>query len=146
MRAVVTRVRSASVTVEGAIVGAIGPGLLVLVGVAPEDTAETVARMAKKLVSLRIFADGAGKMNLDVRAIGGSCLIVSQFTLFGDTSRGNRPSFVGAAGPEVASERYDALCAQVAGLGVPVGRGVFRADMAVSSVNDGPVTLIVEQA
>jgi D-tyrosyl-tRNA(Tyr) deacylase len=146
MRAVVTRVASASVTVDGAVVGAIGRGLLVLVGVAPEDSAETVVRMAKKLVSLRIFADSAGKMNLDVRAVGGSCLLVSQFTLFGDTSRGNRPSFVGAAGPEVASERYDALCAQVAALGVPVGRGVFRADMAVASVNDGPVTLIVEQA
>ena len=146
MRAVVTRVASASVTVDGQQVGAIDRGLLVLVGVGPTDAAETVGRLAQKLVSLRIFADEAGKMNRDVRAVGGGCLLVSQFTLYGDTSRGNRPSFVGAAPPEQAEALYDALCDRVASLGVPVARGVFRADMAVASVNDGPVTLILEQA
>ena len=144
MRAVVQRVREAAVHVDGACVGAIGPGLLVLVGVAPGDGEAQLRWMANKLVHSRLFADADGKMNASLLEIGGAALLVSQFTLFGDVQKGRRPSFVGAAAPAVAAPCYAALCDAVASLGVPVARGIFGADMQVSLVNDGPVTLFLE--
>ncbi len=131
-------------SVDGRCVGSIGPGLLVLVGVAPGDGDAEVRWMANKLVHLRLFADADGKMNGSLAEVGGAALLVSQFTLFGDVQKGRRPSFVGAAPPAVAAPCYAALCDAVAALGVPVQRGIFGADMQVSLVNDGPVTLIVE--
>lgn len=139
MRAVVQRVSEARVTVEGRVVGEIGRGLLVLLGVAPTDGPAQVSWLASKIAGLRIFSDEAGKMNLSVAEIGGGVLVVSQFTLYGDASKGRRPSFVGAARPELAEPLYeafaDALGAQ---------RGVFGADMQVALTNDGPVTLILD--
>lgn len=139
MRAVVQRVSRAAVRVDGAVVGEIGPGLCVLLGVAPGDGPAQVAWMADKLEGLRIFADDAGKMNLSVRDVGGGVLVVSQFTLYGDVAKGRRPSFIGAAHPSVAEPLYLALADR---LGAP--RGVFGAHMDVELVNDGPVTLILE--
>jgi D-tyrosyl-tRNA(Tyr) deacylase len=144
MRAVVQRVASASVTVDGRITGAIGRGLLVLVGVAPTDGEAQARWLAQKLVGLRIFEDDAGKMNLDVREVSGGILAISQFTLFGDTSKGRRPSFAGAAAPAIAEPLYLLFCDLLAAEGVPVGRGVFGAHMDVDLRNDGPVTLVVE--
>jgi len=144
MRAVLQRVSRASVTVEGEAVGAIGPGLLVLLGVAPDDTTARIAWMADKAANLRIFADGEGKMNRSLLESGGAMLVVSQFTLYGDTRKGRRPSFTGAAGPEVAVPLYEAFLAAVRGLGVRVEAGRFGADMQVELVNDGPVTLVVD--
>ena len=144
MRAVVQRVRRASVTVDGASVGEIGAGLLVLVGVARGDAAEQAARLAARVVKLRIFEDDDGRFARDVRDAGGSVLAVSQFTLHADTSKGNRPSFSDAApGPE-AEPLYDAFCAAVAAEGLPVQRGQFGAHMQVELVNDGPVTIILD--
>lgn len=144
MRAVVQRVTEASVTVAGEVVGAIGPGLLVLLGVAPTDGPEQVDWMARKLVGLRIFADDEGRMNRSLLDGGGSMLVVSQFTLYGDCRKGRRPSFVGAARPEHAEPTYERFCEAVAALGPTVARGVFGADMAVALLNDGPVTLVVD--
>lgn len=144
MRAVVQRVSQAEVAVDGAVVGSIGPGLLVLVGVAPDDTAADAAALADKLVGLRIFRDDADKMNLSVVDIGGGVLVISQFTLYGDTRRGRRPSFVGAAAPVHAEPIVDAVAAGVSAAGVPTATGSFGADMAVRLVNDGPVTLVLE--
>jgi D-tyrosyl-tRNA(Tyr) deacylase len=144
VRAVVQRVTAASVSVDGAVVGAIGPGLLVLLGVAPADGPAQVAWMADKLGNLRIFEDpaspsGAGKMNRSVRDVGGGVLVVSQFTLYGDVSRGRRPGFDGAAKPDVARPLYEAVADALG-----AARGVFGAHMVVSLVNDGPVTLVVD--
>ena len=139
MRAVVQRVASARVTVDGAVVGAIDAGLLVLLGVAPGDGPAQVGWLAEKLANLRIFPDDAGKMNRSVRDTGGGVLVVSQFTLYGDASRGRRPSFVGAAPPELARPLYEALADALG-----AQRGVFGADMQVALVNDGPVTLVID--
>ncbi len=145
MRVVVQRVARASVTVEGRVTGSIGRGLLVLVGFAPGDTPETVEWMADKVAGLRIFADAEGKMNLDVGQVAGSLLVVSQFTLYGDASRGRRPSFVGAAAPEAAIPLYHAFIARLKARQLPVETGEFGAMMDVELVNQGPVTLILER-
>lgn len=144
MRAVVQRVKRAQVTVAGEIVGEIGPGLLVLLGVAHDDTADDVAWMAGKLTGLRIFEDDAGKMNLGLTDVRGSMLVVSQFTLLGDCQKGRRPSFIQAARPEVARPLYQQFVAAVGQLGIPTATGIFQAEMQVALVNDGPVTLVVE--
>jgi D-tyrosyl-tRNA(Tyr) deacylase len=145
MRAVVQRVSRASVTVGGQVVGRIERGLLVLLGVAPDDTPEHVRWLADKIVGLRIFRDDEGKMNRDVVEVGGGVLVVSQFTLYGDCSKGKRPSFISAARPEIAIPLYEAFLNAVKALGVPVAAGQFGADMSVELVNEGPVTLIVEK-
>ncbi|MEA2388251.1 MAG: D-aminoacyl-tRNA deacylase [Thermoleophilaceae bacterium] len=139
MRALVQRVSSASVTVEGEVVSTIGPGLLVLLGVGRGDGREAAERMVRKLLALRVFEDGDGRMNLAAADVGAELLCVSNFTLYGDTRRGNRPSFVDAAPPEDAEPLYDLVRD---GLGASGGR--FGATMAVELVNDGPVTLLVE--
>ena len=144
MRAVVTRVQSASVTVDGAVVGVIGAGFLVLLGVGPNDTEQTARKLAEKILSLRVFEDENGKMNRGLSDMGGSVLVVSQFTLFGDTSHGRRPSFFGAAAPEKANALYETFLSDCAALGFPPQHGVFGAKMAVASVNDGPVTLWID--
>lgn len=139
MRAVVQRVAWARVRVDGGITGEIGPGLLVLAGVAPTDGAPQVAWMAEKLQNLRIFEDEAGKMNRSVRDVGGAILCVSQFTLYGDVQKGRRPSFIGAAPPAIAEPLYQQLCDALS-----AQRGVFGADMKVELLNDGPVTLLID--
>ena len=144
MRAVVQRVSRASVAVEGQIVGAIERGLLVLVGAAAGDTAAEAEALAVKVAGLCIFGDAAGKMNLDVTQIGGAVLAVSQFTLLGDCRKGRRPSFQGAAHPEVASPLFDRFVAATRALGLRCETGVFGADMKVELLNDGPVTLLVD--
>lgn len=144
MLAVVQRVSEASVTVAGEVVGRIDAGLMVLLGVAQGDGEKQVAWMAEKLVGLRIFEDDAGKMNHSLVDTGGAMLVVSQFTLLGDTRKGKRPSFVNAAPPEIAEPLYEAFVADVRSRGVNVATGRFRTDMKVALVNDGPVTLVVE--
>ena len=144
MRAVLQRVRRARVLIEGEAVGAIDGGLLVLLGVASTDSVDQVRWMADKIVGLRIFADEDGKMNLDVRETRNSILVVSQFTLFGDCKKGRRPSFIGAATPDIAIPLYEAFVAAIRAHGVRVETGQFRADMQVELVNDGPVTLILD--
>lgn len=144
MRAVLTRVRSASVTVEGKIVGEIGRGFLILLGVGPEDTEADGEKLCKKLLSLRIFTDENGKMNLGLEQVDGQVLVVSQFTLYGNCKKGRRPDFLGAAAPEKAEALYEAFLHQCEVLGYPPQHGSFGADMQVASVNDGPVTLIVD--
>jgi len=145
MRAVVQRVTEARVVVAGEVVGAIEEGLLILLGVAPEDGPEQVRWLSEKCARLRIFEDDAGKMNRSLLDAGGGALVVSQFTLYGDCRRGRRPSFVGAARPEVAEPLYESFVAALGELGVePVQTGRFAADMAVSLTNDGPVTLVVD--
>lgn len=143
MRAVLTRVSEASVLVDGACVGAIGRGYLVLLGVHAEDTAENAAKMADRIAGLRVFEDEAGKMNRNLAAVGGGVLLVSQFTLYADT-RSRRPGFTAAARPDVAVPLYEQVIAALRGRGFPVETGVFGADMAVHSVNDGPVTILLE--
>lgn len=146
MRVVVQRVTEASVTVEGEITGQIGPGLLVLVGFAPTDTAAELDWMARKLVQLRIFSDAEGKMNLSVQDVGGEVLVVSQFTLLADARKGTRPSYVQAAPPPVAIPLYEDFVRQLQTLlGRPVATGRFGADMKVRLLNDGPVTIILER-
>jgi D-tyrosyl-tRNA(Tyr) deacylase len=144
MRAVVQRVREARVRIGGEVVGEVGRGLLVLLGVAPGDTADGARWLADKVVGLRIFADADDKMNLGVADVGGGVLVVSQFTLYGDCRKGRRPSFVGAAPPEVAVPLYEEFVRAVRAQGVPAETGRFGAMMAVELVNDGPVTLIVD--
>jgi D-tyrosyl-tRNA(Tyr) deacylase len=145
VRVVVQRVSRASVTVEGRVTGSIGRGLLVLVGFAPPDGDSQVEWMADKVAGLRIFPDDAGKMNLDLAAVGGAVLVVSQFTLYGDASKGRRPSFIGAAAPEVAVPLYQSFVAALRAKGLPVETGEFGAMMDVELVNDGPVTLVLER-
>lgn len=145
MRAVIQRVSSASVTVAGETTGAIGRGLLVLLGVHPADTVADGQWLAEKLVRLRIFEDEAGQMNRSVQDLGGGILVVSQFTLFASTRKGTRPSFNDAARPELAIPLYEQFVAQAAAaLGRPVATGRFGAMMQVSLVNDGPVTLVID--
>lgn len=143
MRAVVTRVSRASVKVEGTLTGSIGRGYLVLLGVGPEDTAQTADKMAEKICNLRVFEDEQGKMNLNLAAVGGSILAVSQFTLYADTSS-RRPGFSGAAKPELAIPLYERFKETCREKGFEVQQGVFGADMEVESVNDGPVTILFE--
>ena len=141
MRALLQRVSRAEVRVEGQSVGAIRGGLLVLLGVAREDDESVAAAMADKVVGLRIFPDSAGRTNLALSDVGGSILVVSQFTLYADASRGRRPSFMHAAGPELGERLYESFCHCLEAAGVPVERGRFGADMAVELVNDGPFTI-----
>ena len=144
MRAILTRVKSASVTIDGKVNGAIGPGFLILLGVGPEDTEKECRCLAEKALSLRIFEDENGKMNLGLDAIGGQVLVVSQFTLYGNCRKGRRPSFVGAAGPELGNAMYEKFLSICEELGFPPQHGEFGADMQVESINDGPVTLILD--
>jgi D-tyrosyl-tRNA(Tyr) deacylase len=146
MRLLLQRVTRAEVRVEEQVMGAIGPGLVVLVGVAAEDTPQVAQAMARKCVELRIFRDQAGLTNLSLLDVGGSVLAVSQFTLLADTSRGRRPSFIRAAPPALGNELYEAFADAVAGHGVTVARGVFGAEMAVELVNDGPMTIWLDSA
>ena len=143
MRAVVTRVKSATVAIEGKETAAIGTGYLVLLGVGPEDTRETAEKLAEKIVRLRVFEDEAGRMNKDIGAVCGHILVVSQFTLYADL-RSRRPGFSHAAPPERAKPLYEYFLACLSDLGYPPEHGEFGADMQVASVNDGPVTLLLE--
>ena len=145
MRAVVQRVSRARVTVDEEIVGAIGPGLLVLLGAARGDTPAEALWLAHKVANLRIFSDTDGRMNLSVKEIGGQVLIVSQFTLIANTHKGFRPSFMPAAAPEVAEPLVTQFTEAVASEGVPVATGLFGAHMVVELVNDGPVTILLER-
>jgi len=144
MRAVLTRVKSASVTIDGQVRGKIGQGFLILLGVGPDDTEKECRYLAEKALSLRIFENENGKMNLGLDAIGGEVLVVSQFTLYGNCRKGRRPSFTEAAGPELGNALYEKFLAICAELGYPPQHGEFGADMKVESVNDGPVTLILD--
>ena len=144
MRAVVTRVREASVTIDGEIVGQIGRGFLILLGVTQEDTPALCRKLAEKVLGLRIFTDENYKMNLGLGDVGGSVLVVSQFTLYGDCSHGRRPNFLAAAGPEQAVPPYEQFLQECERLGFPPQHGQFGAHMQVASVNDGPVTMIVD--
>lgn len=142
MRAVVQRVLQASVRIGGTVQAAIGPGLLILLGIEPADTAEDIAWLSGKIARLRIFNDAQGLMNRSVQDVGGEALVVSQFTLFASTKKGNRPSFTNAAKPEIAIPLYEAFVRQLAAdLGRPVVTGKFGADMQVALINDGPVTI-----
>ena len=144
MRCLIQRTTGAGVEVDGRTIGEIGKGLMILVCAMGDDTEANVAQLAKKVVNLRIFADDAGKMNRSLIDIGGSALVVSQFTLAADTSRGNRPGFSAAAGPERGEALYDLFCAELRGHGIDVATGAFGADMKVSLTNDGPVTIWLE--
>ncbi len=145
MKLVIQRVKQASVMVEGKIVGEIGKGFLILVGVTHADTQENANYLAKKLCALRIFEDENGKMNLSVKDVGGSLLIVSQFTLYANCNNGNRPSFIEVARPELAEPLYEYFCSKCEEQNVKVQKGIFGADMKVNLLNDGPVTLILEK-
>jgi D-tyrosyl-tRNA(Tyr) deacylase len=144
MRAVIQRVSRASVTIDGELAGKIGRGLLVLLGVTHSDNPADARWLAEKIVGLRIFNDSEGKMNLGIIDIGGSILVVSQFTLYGDAQKGRRPSFIAAARPEQAFPLYEAFVNGIKALGVPVATGRFGAMMEVELVNEGPVTLILD--
>jgi len=144
MRAVVQRVTQARVRIGGEIVGEIGTGLLVLLGVTHTDTPTDAKWLAEKIAGLRIFADADGKMNRDVTEAGGGILVVSQFTLYGDCKKGRRPSFIDAAGPDMAIPLYEAFVNGLRALGIPTATGRFGAMMQVELTNDGPVTLIVD--
>ena len=141
MKALLQRVSEASVTVDGQVIAAIGPGLLVLLCAVEGDGEDQADGLARKVGKLRIFADEAGKMNRSVLDVGGEALVVSQFTLSADTRKGNRPSFIGAAAPPLAKALYQRFCARLGQEGVPVSTGEFAAQMAVALVNDGPVTI-----
>ncbi|NND96270.1 MAG: D-tyrosyl-tRNA(Tyr) deacylase [Pirellulaceae bacterium] len=145
MRVVLQRVLHASVTVDDEIVGEIGPGLLVLLGVGHDDTEAEAAWLASKTAELRIFEDDAGKMNRSLLDTGGAALVVSQFTLLGDCRKGRRPAFTAAAEPTMANQLYLRFAELLADSGVAVQRGVFAADMKVSLVNDGPVTMVIDR-
>ena len=144
MRAVLTRVKSASVTIDGEVVGKIGKGFLILLGVGPEDTPQTSRYLAEKALGLRVFEDENEKMNLSLADVGGEVLVVSQFTLYGNCRKGRRPSFVEAAPPALGNELYEQFLQDCTDLGYPPQHGRFGADMQVESVNDGPVTLILD--
>ena len=144
MRAVIQRVKSASVTVEGRVVSEIREGLLVFLGVAQEDTLADIDYMANKIANLRIFEDDQGRMNLSILDIGGEALVVSQFTLYGDCRKGRRPSFIAAARPEKADPLYQEFMDKISQLGVPVKAGIFQAMMDVELINDGPVTMLLD--
>lgn len=143
MKALVQRVLSTDVVVGGKVIGSTGRGLLVFLGIGREDTSKEVEYLARKVVALRIFEDGEGRMNLSLKDIGGEIMVVPQFTLMAD-SRGNRPGFAGAAPPRYAEPLYDAFMDQIGALGVQVRSGKFGADMKVGLINDGPVTILLE--
>ncbi|MGA0559193.1 D-aminoacyl-tRNA deacylase [Larkinella sp. VNQ87] len=145
MIAIIQRVSEASVTIEGQVKGRIGTGFLVLLGITHTDTREDLEWLSKKIVGMRIFGDAEGKMNLDLKAVDGDILLISQFTLHASTKKGNRPSFIEAARPEVAIPLYEQMIQQLAAdLGKPVETGEFGADMKVALVNDGPVTILID--
>ena len=145
MRAVIQRVSSASVTISGTVVSSIGQGLLVLLGISPDDDQTDVDYLVRKISALRIFDDDEGVMNLSVIDIGGNIIVVSQFTLMASTKKGNRPSYIGAAGHETAIPLYELFCERLsAATGKRVGTGEFGADMKVALVNDGPVTICMD--
>ena len=144
MRAVLTKVKSASVVIDGECVGSIGQGFLILLGVGPNDTEKECKYLAEKALGLRFFEDENGKMNLGLDAVGGQVLVVSRFTLYGNCRKGRRPSFVEAAGPELGNAMYERFLDLCRELGYPPQHGQFGADMQVESVNDGPVTLILD--
>lgn len=146
MRFVIQRVKEAKVEVEGRITGAISDGFLVLIGIAEGDGVQEADKMVKKLLGMRIFADEAGKMNLSLDDVGGELLLVSQFTLYADCKKGNRPSFTRAAGPDEANQLYEYIIQQCRQSGKTVECGIFGADMKVSLVNDGPFTVILDSA
>ena len=144
MRAVLTRVKSASVTIDGEVVGKIGQGFLILLGVGPNDTEKESRYLAEKALGLRVFEDENGKMNLGLDAVQGEVLVVSQFTLYGNCRKGRRPSFADAAGPELGERLYEQFLKDCEVQGFPPQHGRFGADMKVESINDGPVTLILD--
>ncbi len=144
MRAVVTRVKSASVTIEGKVNGAISQGFLILLGVAPEDTSAHCTKLADKILGLRVFEDENGKMNRSLSDVGGEVLVVSQFTLYADCRHGRRPSFIAAAGPNIAVPLYEQFLEECRKRGFEPKHGEFGADMLVASENDGPVTIILD--
>ncbi len=145
MRLVLQRVSSASVTVDGSITGQIGTGFMILAGIEGEDTLDDLTWLVQKVTQMRVFGDAEGKMNLSVKDVGGDLLVVSQFTLHASTKKGNRPSFIRAARPEVAIPLYEQFLALLeTEMGRPVARGIFGADMKVALVNDGPVTICID--
>lgn len=144
MRAVLQRVSRANVAAAGKVIGEIGQGILVLLGVEPSDTEEDARQLADKTIALRIFDDADGKMNLSLEEVAGAILVVSQFTLLGDCRKGRRPSFIGAAQPELAERLYDTFVGAIGSRGIRVATGKFRATMEVELVNDGPVTLLLD--
>ena len=144
MRAILTRVKSASVVIDGKVNGKIGQGFLILLGVGTNDTEKECRYLAEKALGLRIFEDEYGKMNMGLEQVGGEVLVVSQFTLYGNCRKGRRPSFTEAAGPELGNALYEKFLAICAELGYPPQHGEFGADMKVESINDGPVTLILD--
>lgn len=145
MKAVIQRVSEASVSVDGKVVGEVGKGFMILFGAAEGDTEKDIETLAKKTVNLRVFKDDEDKMNLSLLDIGGEALVISQFTLCADVKKGNRPSFINAMNPQMASEYYDKYCEMLKSLGVKrVEKGIFGADMKVSLTNDGPVTILYD--
>lgn len=144
MRFVIQRVKHASVTVENAMIGEIGQGFLVLIGVADGDTKEIADKMIKKLIGMRIFQDENDKTNLALSDVGGELLLVSQFTLYADCKKGNRPSFTKAGAPDMANDMYEYIIAQCRATGIPVATGSFGADMKVELLNDGPFTILLD--
>ena len=144
MRAVLQRVSRAKVTVEGQVTGEIGAGFAVLLGVGKEDTVATAKAMAEKVANLRVFEDEQGKMNRSLLDVQGGALVVSQFTLYGDTRGRRRPSFIAAAAPEMANALYEEFCAALRALGIQVGTGIFQTMMSVELVNEGPVTILID--
>jgi D-tyrosyl-tRNA(Tyr) deacylase len=143
VRAVVQRVTHAQVSVDGEVIAAVGPGLCVLLGVGPGDDEATARRLADRVATLRIHADEAGRMNRDLLATGGAALVISQFTLYADSSRGHRPSFIGAGPPQLAERLCDAFCEALRDKGIEVATGRFAAHMRVALENDGPVTIVL---
>ncbi|MCR4672405.1 MAG: D-tyrosyl-tRNA(Tyr) deacylase [Lachnospiraceae bacterium] len=144
MRAVIQRVKNAQVAVEGELTGRIGQGFLILLGVSDEDNDEDLEYLVRKITRMRIFSDSNGKMNLALSDIGGEILVVSQFTLFADTRKGNRPGFSEAGSPEFSNEMYEKFIEKCRALGFHTEHGIFGADMAVSLINDGPVTIVMD--
>ena len=144
MRLVIQRVLESSVSIDGEVTGKIGPGYMVLCGVEVGDTNDDLQYCVKKTLGLRVFEDENGKMNRSIQDVGGQILAISQFTLHGDARRGNRPSFITAARPELAVPMYDAYCKALREAGIHVETGVFQADMKVSLINDGPVTILID--
>jgi D-aminoacyl-tRNA deacylase len=145
MKSIIQRVSQASVSVDNKIVGEIEHGFLILLGVGHDDSQVDIEYLVAKISQLRVFSDADGKMNLDLNAIGGSCLVISQFTLFADTKKGNRPSFISAAPPIMANELFEKFCVDLSSkINKKLEKGIFGADMKVSLVNDGPVTIIID--
>ena len=144
MRAIIQRVQHARVSVESRVVGEIGAGILVLLGIAKDDSSQAAHYLAEKTAHMRIFDDAAGKMNVSLLETGGSALVVSQFTLYGDLRRGRRPGFERAAPPDIASPIYEQYVASLKALAIPVQTGIFQAHMMVELVNDGPVTILMD--